>query len=95
MLESYGGGPIIIKKTALELMTPCHCICQPPHTVEVIKVKVNRWKVTHLPVKVFSAKTSSVHEVKKERPLVMLLDPHHLPDRGKIHFYTRKSGRTF
>ena len=47
-------------------MTPCHCICQPPHTVEVIKVKVNRWKVTHLPVKVFSAEASSVHEVKKE-----------------------------
>ena len=66
LLESYGGGPIIIKKTALELMTPCHCICQPPHTVEVIKVKVNRWKATHLPVKVFSAEASSVHEVKKE-----------------------------
>ena len=37
-----------------------------PHTVETIKVKTNRWKVTHLPVKVFSAKASSVHEVKKE-----------------------------
>ena len=37
-----------------------------PHTVKAIKVKVNRWKVTHLPVKVFSAEASSVHEVKKE-----------------------------
>ena len=37
-----------------------------PHTVKAIKVKMNRCKATHLPVKVFSAKASSVHEVKKE-----------------------------
>ena len=44
-------------------MRPCHCIC---HTVKAIKVKMNRCKATHLPVKVFSAKASSVHEVEKE-----------------------------
>ena len=37
-----------------------------PHTEKTIKVKMNRCKATHLPVKVFSAKASSVHEVKKE-----------------------------
>ena len=36
----------------------------PHHTAKA--VKTNRWKATHLPVKVFSAEASSVHEVKKE-----------------------------